>query len=119
MDKQQLKNMIVEHVKARSCNTSLLKLVLSEFETREFAGDKVTVDQIIRKLIDSNNQCLAIRNDEKLENENFFLKSLLPNYLSVIELRNKLEPLGLDSSGASVGKAIKFLTSNGLSCQKM
>ena len=58
---------------------------------------------------------MAARADQKLEDENVFLKSLLPNYMSVVELKEKLSPLNLEKSGASVGKAISYLKANGLS----
>lgn len=114
MEKQDLKNLIVEHVKNKTGRANVLKLVLAEFEKLEMAKAKVTTDQIVRKLIESNNECLSHRKDDALESENLFLKSLLPSYMSVAELRKELEPLGLDSSGASIGKAVKFLRANGL-----
>jgi hypothetical protein len=114
MQKEDLKKKIVESVKNKDGNSSLLKFLLSEYERQEFAGNKVTVEQIVRKCIASNNECIALRNDENLAKENEFLKTLLPNYLTIDELRSKLEPLGLDSSGKSIGQAIKYLKANGL-----
>lgn len=114
MEKQDLKNAIVAHIKSRSGKADLLRLVLGEVEKYEYQGKTVAVDQVIRKIIDSNNQCIAMRPDVKLEEENNFLKTLLPNYLSVVELKEKLGPLGLEKSGASIGKAIKYLKANGL-----
>ena len=115
MNKDELKNMIDSHVRSRSERVSLLKLIYAEVEKTEHTKQVATVEQVIRKLIESNNVCLAARADENLETENKFLKTLLPNYLSVVELKEKLEPLGLEKSGASIGQAIKFLKANGLS----
>lgn len=114
MNKQDLKHLIVEHIKKRTGKADLLRLIMGEYEKYEYQNKPVTVEQIARKLITSNNECLAARADAKLEDENLFLKSLLPNYMSVIELKEKLLPLGLEKSGASVGKAISYLKANGL-----
>ncbi len=113
MTESDLKKLILEHVKASSEYVSILKFVLGEFESDKFKN-KATVEQIIRRTIDSNNQCLALGYRESLEKENQFLKTLLPNYLSVDELRIAVAPLGLDKSGASMGKAIKYLKTNGM-----
>lgn len=115
MNKQELTDLIETHVRARSERVSILKLVLGEFQSTEHSKSTRTIDQIIHKLIDSNNQCLALRPDSSLESENDFLKTLLPNYMSVAELRAELEPLALEKTGASVGKAVQHLKANGLS----
>lgn len=115
MNKQDLKDMIVKSIKERNGKADLLRLILGEYEKYEYQGKAATVEQIARKLIVSNNECLAARADQKLEDENVFLKSLLPNYMSVVELKEKLSPLNLEKSGASVGKAISYLKANGLS----
>jgi hypothetical protein len=114
VEKEQLKKLIVQHLKEKTGRASVLRLVLAEYEKYEHAKKPVLVEQVIRKLIASNNECLSVRLDAKLEEENLFLKTLLPNYLSVAELRDKLEPLGLEKTGASMGKAISYLRSNGL-----
>lgn len=113
MNKQDLKNLIVKSIKERNGKADLLRLIMGEYEKYEYQNKPVTVEQIARKLITSNNECLAARADQKLEEENLFLKSLLPNYMSVVELKEKLSPLNLEKSGASVGKAISYLKANG------
>lgn len=114
MQESDLRKLILEHTKASSKYTSLLKFVLGEFQN-DVDKNKSTVEQIIRRTINSNNECLSIRYDEKIEAENEFLKTLLPNYMSVEELRSVVATLGLDKTGASVGKAIKYLKTNGMS----
>ena len=78
------------------------------------ANNKVTVEQIVRRTISDNNICLESRNDTNLVEENEFLRNLLPQTLSVAELRTHLEPLNLGNDGKSIGQAIKYLRSNGL-----
>lgn len=115
MNKENLKNLINEsRRKQDSKSIALLTFILGEFEAQEIKGNKVAVDQIVHKAIESNRQCNEARPDPKYEEENNFLKSLLPSYLSVAELNTHLKPLGLDSSGKSMGAAIKYLRSNGL-----
>lgn len=116
MNKDQFKDLILKHVKARSEYVSLLKYILGEYESQEFNGKEYTVEQAIRKTIANNNECIKLSGgtDSKSLKENEFLKTLLPNYLSVAELKNEIGPLNLDKSGASVGKAIKHLKANGL-----
>ena len=115
MNVDSLKNLINEARRQQNRESlSLLSFLLGEYERNVMANNKVTVDQIVRKTIESNSICLAARADEKLEVENSFLKTLLPSYASVAELREHLGPLGLDKSGASVGKAIVYLRSNGI-----
>jgi hypothetical protein len=113
MNIDNLKDLILQHVKARSDKVSVLKFLAGEYERLNYSNS-VTVEQIVRKAIDNNNTCLAAREDENLKIENDFLKTLLPNYLSVAELKSAVGHLNLDSTGASVGKAIKYLKSNGL-----
>jgi hypothetical protein len=113
MNIDNLKDLILQHVKAKSDKVSLLKFLAGEYERLNYSNS-TTVEQVIRKAIENNNTCLAAREDEKLKLENDFLKTLLPNYLSVAELKSAVVHLNLDSTGASVGKAIKYLKANGL-----
>jgi len=113
MNIDNLKDLILQHVKSKSNKVSLLKFLAGEYERLNYSNS-TTVEQVIRKAIENNNICLAAREDEKLKEENSFLKTLLPNYLSVAELKSAVGHLNLDNSGASVGKAIKYLKSNGL-----
>lgn len=124
MNIDNLKDLILQHVKAKSDKVSLLKFLAGEYERLNYINiaseyerlysNATTVEQVIRKAIENNNTCLAAREDENLKIENDFLKTLLPNYLSVAELKSAVGHLNLDSSGASVGKAIKYLKANGL-----
>ena len=115
MNKEELTDLIETHVRSRSEHVGLLKLILGEFQSSEHSKSPRTIDQIVHKLIDSNHQCFAARPDEKYTKENDFLKTLLPNYMSVAELRDELSPLGLEKAGASIGKAVQYLKANGLS----
>lgn len=116
MTKEQFKDLILQHVKAKSEYVSLLKYILSEYEKQEFNGKEYTIEQALRKTIANNNECINLSGgaDSKSLKENEFLKTLLPSYLSVAELKDHLTELKLDKSGASIGKAIKHLKANGL-----
>lgn len=114
MNKQDLKNLIVDNVKRRTGKAGILRLVLGEYEKYEYYKNPVTVEQVVRKLIESNNQCLASRYQPDLVEENDFLKTLLPSYLTADEIRDKIKALELDKSDKSVGKAISYLKSTGL-----
>lgn len=116
MNKDQFKDLILQHVRARSEYVSLLKYILGEYEKQEFSGKEYTIEQALRKTIANNNECINLSGgtDSKSLKENEFLKTLLPNYMSVAELKNELVDLKLERSGASVGTAIKHLKANGL-----
>lgn len=114
MNESELRDLLTQHVKLKSGRASIIRLILCEFQARA-ESQPVAIDQIVHKIIERNNECLSFRQDAGLVEENEFLKTLLPSYLSVAELREHLKPLGLDNTGASVGKAVKYLRSNGLS----
>jgi GTPase Era involved in 16S rRNA processing len=109
MEKEQLRELIVQNVKQKTGRADILKLVLAEHER---TGSEI--DKVMKKITKSNNECLSMRKDEKLESENVFLNSFLTKYATVLQLAEELRPLGLDSSGPSRGKAIKHLKSSGL-----
>jgi hypothetical protein len=115
MTKKELKALIDQARRAQAQELSLLTFLLGEIENQQEKNKNVTEDQVIRKVIASNNECLAARPDDKIEAENEYLKKLLPQALTVAQLRDILSPLGLDDSGKAVGQAIKYLRSNGLS----
>lgn len=70
---------------------NVLRLLLGEIETLESSNKKFDSNKIIKKLIDSNNQILAIKNDEVLIKENEILNSFLPKEISKEELLNTIE----------------------------
>lgn len=115
MNVDNLKNLINEARRQQNRESlSLLSFLLGEYERNVMANNKVTVEQIVRRTISDNNICLESRNDTNLVEENEFLRNLLPQTLSVAELRTHLEPLNLGNDGKSIGQAIKYLRSNGL-----
>lgn len=114
MTKKELKGLIDQARRAQAQELSLLTFLLGEIEAQQEKNKNVTEDQVIRKVIETNNVCLAARPDDKLEAENEYLRNLLPDTLTVAQLRDILAPLGLDDSGKAVGQAIKHLKANGL-----
>jgi len=115
MNNSDLKNLLNESRRKQDpLQVALLSFLLGEFELQNSKNSNVTVDQIVYKAIENNQTCLEARHDEKLVAENQFFSSLLPNYLSVAELRGHLGPLNLGSDGKSMGAAIKHLRANGL-----
>lgn len=115
MNIDNLKNMINEsRRKQDSKSVSLLSFLLGEYESQINRGNKVTVEQVIRHTISDNNICLESRNDTNLIEENEFLKTLLPSYLTVAQLRDILTPLQLGNDGKSIGIANKHMKATGL-----
>lgn len=87
---------------------------------RDLTDDEVVA--ILRKLIKSNEECLAAGPDEArqavYERENALLADLLPKTLSVEEIQAALEPvkdavLGAKNDGQATGVAMKHLKSTG------
>jgi hypothetical protein len=116
MTPENIKNLINESRRKQDTKSlALLTFLLGEYELQSSKNANVAMDQIIHKAIESNQVCLKARADEKLVEENEFFSSLLPNYLSVAELREHIKPLGLGTDGKAMGAAVKYMKTNALS----
>ncbi len=101
--------------------TSVLRLLLGEIDTLESVGKKADFNKIVKKLIDSNNQMLAIKPNEILTKENEILSGMLPRELTKKELEDffntsimcvpprSLELYSAKSEGQAIGIAVKAL----------
>lgn len=93
-------------------------MILSETH-RINKQDDQTVIAIIAKLIESNKETLAYGHNVKLVKENEVLKEFLPATVSKEQLKEKLatiRPALLSAKGGqSIGIAIKYLRSEGVS----
>ena len=125
---QQIKQQVLEAMKARDTLTkNVLRVVQGDIELAETRlGKALTEDEeqkIIRKLIKSNQETLAVVQDdaakEKLQKEIAILEALLPRTLSVAEIIAALEPVADDvraagNDGQATGVAMKHLKPQGL-----
>lgn len=106
---------------------NVLRLLLGEIETIESSGKKADSTKIIKKLIDSNNQILAIKTDDILIKENEILSAMLPKEISRKELaefigsfqnqeNNSLynQIVAAKSEGQGIGLAVKTIKQIGL-----
>ena len=100
----------------------ILRTVLGEIQTLEVRNNKSVSDEqavnIIRKLIQTNEEVLKIGPSEKLEKENVILKTLLPQTWSLDQIvtflntgDNVSKILQAKSDGQATGEAIKLLKS--------
>ncbi len=102
---------------------SILQVILGE-ACRGSGDDGEDVDKIIRKMIASNNETIGLSTNRedmvaKLKEENTYLESLLPQVLSVEEIKNSLSEVLVDlktakSDGQATGMAMKHLKSRNL-----
>lgn len=109
-----IKNAIFVAMKSRdSVRANILRLVLSESERTGSSYDKIA-----EKLIESNNEALRYRDDQKLVEENGILKELIPEKISKEEIFSLLSPtisdIILHSEGKSIGLAMKFFKEKSL-----
>jgi uncharacterized protein YqeY len=104
---------------------SILRLVISEHELELNRGNKSTIESVIKKLIQSNNEvisaCKVIPNDKMVEHltlENKVLFNYLPHYLTEQEVHNYLDQVKLvDNFGQNMGILIKFFKSKGIAVE--
>lgn len=104
---------------------SILRLVISEYELELSRGNKSTIESVIKKLIQSNNEvinaCRVIPNDRMVEHlnlENTVLSSYLPSYLTEQEVHNYLDQVKLtDSFGKNMGVLVQFFKNKGLAVE--
>lgn len=119
MLQETLKTEIVAAVKSgQEIKRDILKLTLSEAQRLNKYDDQSLIN-IIKKLIESNNEILKYGHDVKLVKENEILKRFLPATLSKEQIKEKLRPIhpALLSAkgGQSIGIALKYLRGEGLS----
>ena len=101
---------------------SILRLVVSEYELEINRGNKPVVENIIRKIVQSNNDTIALGRDtnaqklvELLSVENGILLSFLPRYLSKEEIQNHLHETKFgDNFNQAMGTAIRYFKDNNL-----
>lgn len=108
MNTQELKQLIRELTLSRK-STNLFKCVLAECERYN-----KTVESVVNKMIQDNENNYSLRPDPKFLEENNQLRSLLPLYISKEEVEAIIKPMNLDKSKKSIGLAIKELKNRGL-----
>ena len=122
-----IKKRMREALKAgRSLEKEILRVAIGEIETNAARPGKEHGDAesqaVIRKLLKSNEETLAVVSDEAqrrtLEQENEILKSLLPRSLDSAEIRAALAAVAdqiraAKSDGQATGIAMKELKSKG------
>jgi uncharacterized protein YqeY len=111
---ESLKVDITQAVKERDqIKSSILKLVYSECER---TGS--TVEKISEKLIESNDETLKYRENDKLTRENEILKTLVPKKISqgdiLMVIMDSSDKIKEGSEGQAVGIAMKILKEKGL-----
>ncbi len=124
---EDIKKRVIEAMKGgRVIERDVLRVALGEIQAAENRGatvDDEAAQKIIRKLIKSNTETLAVVQDraemrEKLEEENRVLETLLPKQLSADDIVKALAPVAdaikaAGSEGAATGVAMKHLKASG------
>ena len=124
----ELKKRVIAAMKSgQTLERDILRVTLGELQNHENRHGTPPTDeeshQIIKKLIKSNEESLAVGlTDEmrtKLTAENVILGSLLPKRLSVAEIAAALQPIAADlraakGDGPATGLAMKKLKADGL-----
>ena len=125
---QQIKARVIEAMKARDNLTKdVLRVAQGDIELAETRQGKPLTDdeaqKIVRKLIKSNQETLAVVQDpaaiEKLNKEITILEALLPRTLGVAEIITALKPQedaikAAGNDGQATGVAMKHLKQQGL-----
>ncbi len=125
---QEIKQQVLEAMKAKdTLAKDVLRVVQGDIELAETRSGKALSDdeaqKIVRKLIKSNHETLAVNPDagaaEKLNKEIAILEALLPRTLSVDEIVAALGPVNDDiraagNDGQATGVAMKHLRPQGL-----
>jgi len=122
----EIKKRVMAAIKARSdVEKEVLRVALGEIQTVEARGSKLSDDEaaaIVRKLVKSNQETLAVSNDasqkDVLKQEICVLESLLPKTLEVEQIVIALSPVqdaikAAGSDGQATGIAMKHLKSTG------
>lgn len=97
---------------------SILRLVISEYDLELNRGNKPSIENVIKKIIQSNNEIIEVSKDlpspnlnllDVVNKENVILKSYLPTYLTEQEVHNYLDQIELtDNFGKNMGILVKF-----------
>lgn len=101
---------------------SILRLLLSEYELEINRGNKPNIENVIKKIIQSNNDTIALSKDtgatklnSLLTEENNILSSYLPKYLSKEEIQEHLHNVQLESVfNKAMGSAVRYFKENNL-----
>ncbi len=130
--------MVVDTLKARAAEAmkskdavavAVLRLALGEIQTAEARANKALADDeavaIVRKLVKSNEETLALSQGEQkktLERENAILTSVLPATLTPAQIQAQLASVAdairsAKSDGQATGVAMKHLKAAGASVQ--
>jgi uncharacterized protein YqeY len=115
--KTQIKNRLMNSIKARNGEADILRVVLGEIQLGEARKNRdLTVDEIssiIYKLIESNLEV----NTTKTKIENSILEELVPKKLGSEQIRDLLygkpEIFDAPSDGVAVGLSMKLLKNQG------
>lgn len=122
MLEQKIRDSLNLAIKARKeVEKTILRVVLGESDKLN-SGKQTTDEQlvkIIRKIIESNNECLASRENNVLKEENLILETLLPKSLNKEEIQNYLSEvldkiLTCKNEGQAIGLSVKFLKDKSL-----
>lgn len=97
---------------------SILRLVISEYDLELNRGNKPSIENVIKKIIQLNNEIIEVSKDlpspnlnllDVVNKENVILKSYLPTYLTEQEVHNYLDQVELtDNFGKNMGILVKF-----------
>ena len=123
----EIKKRMFDAMKRRDeVEKNILQVALGDIQTEAArSGDSVSDEQagkIVRKIIKSNDESLAVVKDEtartKLERENEILQSLLPQTLNVEQIAAALAPVAdqiksAGNDGQATGVAMKHLKADG------
>jgi hypothetical protein len=126
---ERIKKLRMDAIKARdTIAKEVLGVALGEIETNAARTGGPASDedatQVVRKLVKSNQETLAVSEDAEqkatLERENSILLALLPQTLGVGEIAELLEPVreelrAAKSDGQATGVAMKHLKASGSS----
>lgn len=125
---EQIKKQVIDAMKARdTVAKDVLRVAQGDIELAETRSGKAQTEQeaqqIVRKLIKSNQETIAVATDpamiEKLNQEIAILEALLPRMLGVAEIIAALEPVAdaikaAGNDGQATGVAMKHLKPQGL-----
>ncbi|MFN3167939.1 MAG: GatB/YqeY domain-containing protein [Phycisphaeraceae bacterium] len=128
---QQIKQQVLDAMKAKdTTRKDVLRVVQGDIELAETRQGKPLTDdeaqKIVRKLIKSNQETLAVVQDpsaaEKLNQEITILEALLPRTLAVAEIVAALQPQqdairAAGNDGQATGVAMKHLKPQGLAVE--
>lgn len=122
----EIKKRILTAMKAKNqIEKEVLRVALGEIQVVEARAGSISDDEsaaIIRKLVKSNHETLALSTDEEqkrtLTQEITVLESLLPKTLSVEDIVAQLAPAASEirsakSAGQATGIAVKLLKAQG------